>query len=418
MDTPPVTHDRSARQAPAHVAPHLVFEVEVGELTDRRMIDDPFGVWEPLAQLPPVFWSTRAPGLTQPGCWVARSAAAIREVMQDSEHFSNDRSRADFNVTLSGVSGLAPLFMDPPEANQYRALLAPLFSAKAVDALEPELRARSAELIDSFAERGACEFMGDYARLFPVTVFLRLMGMPLAERDQFVAWEHQLYQGDTAAERFAALAEVSDYMRALAAEKRRAPADDAVSKLVFAQVDGRLIAPDKLHGVLMLLYMAGLDTVAAGLGHTFRYLADHTDLQARLRAQPELTAAFVEESLRYHSWIPTGRLCVKATDFHDARILPGDWVQTNFFTGSNDAAEVASPRAFDLASEPNRHFGFGAGVHRCAGLHLARRELKVAVEMLTQRLGEFRIEPGAQLRYDGGYVCLGALPLVWDPVLG
>jgi cytochrome P450 len=304
--------------------------------------------------------------------------------------------------------------MDPPDHGKYRVLLAPVFSPKSIDSVERSLYDLSAELIDAFADKGECEFMTAYARTFPVIVFMRMMGMPMEDRELFVEWEHQIFQGETAQARMQASAEVAAYMRKLMEVKRRKPEDDILSKLVRAEVDGAPIRQEMVDGMVMLLFMAGLDTVAAGLGHTFRYLAEHPDLQARLRAHPELISDAVEESLRYHTWVPTGRLVVKETDFHGARMMPGDWVQTVLYRASNDPKEADNPHEFIVPREPNRHFAFGSGVHRCAGSHLARREMRIGVRMMLERTGQIRIKPGARLRYDGGFVCLGALPLEWE----
>jgi cytochrome P450 len=350
------------------------------------------------------------------GTWVATRADVIREIMQDSETFSNDRNRPDYGETNPDrVLPLLPLFMDPPEHGKYRALLAPVFSPKSIDSVEQSLTGLSKELIDAFADKGECDFMEAYARPFPVIVFMRMMGLPMEDRDQFVAWEHQIFQGESHQERRAATRAVAAYLRELIEAKRRKPGDDIVSSLVRAEVDGKPIAADKVEGVCMLLYMAGLDTVAAGLGHTIRYLAEKPALQARLRADPSLIPDVIEEALRWHTWIATSRLCVKDVDFHGVRMKPGDWVEVILYGASHDPAELEKPDEFVLPREPNRHFAFGAGVHRCAGSHLARRELRIGVRMLMDRLGEFRIKPGAQLRYDGGLVCLGALPLEWEP---
>ena len=399
---------------PAHVPAELVFNLDVGGARTEAFRKDPFKVWGKLRGLPPVFWSTHAEAIRPGGCWVATGAEPIRQVMQDWEHFSNERARDPNGGYSGGTGGLVPLYMDPPEHGKYRALLAPVFSPKNIDAVEQSLTGLSSELIDAFAGKGECEFMTAYARPFPVIVFMRFMGLPMEGREQFIAWEHTIFQGETLEARRAAAMAVAGYMRELSEEKRRNPGDDILSGLVRAEVDGAPIRPEMLAGMNMLLYMAGLDTVAAGLGHTLRYLAEHPKLQRRLRANPEMIPDAIEESLRYHSWIPTGRLCVKDIELNGAPIKAGDWVQTLLYAASNDPAEAPDPSQFRPDREPNRHFAFGAGVHRCAGSHLARREMRIAVRMLLDRLGEFRVKPGAELRYDGGLVCLNSLPLEWE----
>jgi cytochrome P450 len=398
---------------PKHVRSSLVFDVEVGGANAEAMAQSPYDVWNGLKDLPPVFWARSAGTIRPGGCWVATSADAIREIMQDPETFSNDRGRDAF-AAPDGIGGLIPLYMDPPDHGKYRALLAPVFSPKSIDSVERSLYDLSAELIDAFAGKGECDFMEAYARPFPVIVFMRMMGLPMEDRERFVEWEHQIFQGETSEVRGHAGATVAAYMRALLAEKRKRPTDDIMSALVNSKIDGKPIDPQMAEGMCMLLYMAGLDTVAAGLGHTFRFLAEHPEMQARLRANPALIPDAVEESLRYHTWVPTGRLCVRETEFHGAKMMPGDWVQTVLYRASNDPHETDHPQDFLVPREPNRHFAFGAGVHRCAGSHLARREMRIGVRMMLERTGEIRLKPGARLRYDGGFVCLGALPLEWQ----
>jgi cytochrome P450 len=399
---------------PPHVAPHLVYDVDVAGGRTEAFLKDPFKVWAQLKELPPLFWTKEVYGMRTGGCWIASGAEEIREILQDPEHFSNVRSLDPQNGN-NGVSGeLIPLNMDPPDHGKYRALLAPVFSPKNIDRVEDSLTGLSAELIDRFADKGACEFQSAYGRPFPVIVFMRMMGLPLEDRETFIKWEHTIFQGKTLEARRAAAESVAGYMRDLAAERRKAPQDDILSTLVHAEIDGAPIRQDMLEGMCMLLYMAGLDTVAAGLGHTMRFLADHPQLQARLRANPALIPDAIEESIRYHTWIPTGRLVVKDIDFHGASMKSGDWVQTVLYGASNDPNDVTDPETFQVEREPNRHFAFGAGVHRCAGSHLARREMRIGVRMLLERLGEFRVQPGADLSYDGGLVCLRALPLEWE----
>lgn len=399
---------------PTHVDEGLVFDVEVGGESEA-FFKDPFGIWGNLKTLPPVFWVVEGgPGVRPGGCWVATSADAVRTIMQDNDHFSNDRAKDEHNGTSGPpLENLFPLFMDPPDHQKYRSLLGPVFAPRSIDRSQKRLEDLSAELIDAFADKGECEFMEAYARPFPVTVFIEMMGLPVEETDQFVDWEYRIFQGENLEDRKNAAAEVAARMRDLLEVKRRQPADDIMSRLVVAEVDGKPLPPEILDGMCMLLFGAGLDTVAAGLGHTMRYLAEHPDLQARLRANPDLIPDAIEESLRYHTWVPTGRLVTKEVELCGARMMPGDWVQTILHGASNDEYETENPREFVVSREPNKHFAFGLGIHRCAGSHLARREMNIGIRMLLDRLGTFRIKPGAELRYDGGFICLGSLPLEW-----
>jgi cytochrome P450 len=399
-------------EIPVHVPRGLVDGDGAGAgFGSQRRLTEPFAIWAALKDKPPLFWSASNYAV-RAGAWVVTSADYCREVLQDPEHFSNELG----SLGAIWPRTLIPLFLDPPEHGKYRALLAKIFSPRAIDVMESSIVGLAEELIGNFADRGEADFMAEFGRVFPTIVFASMMGLPLDERPQFVAWEHAMFQGATPEAQGAAGMAVAEYLKALIQTKRRTPGEDIISLLAEAEVDGKPIENDKLEDMCFLLFLAGLDTVAAALGHSVRYLAEHPELQARLRADPALVPDAVEELLRYHTWISTGRLVIKETDFHGVTMKPGDWVNCVLHAASHDPGEQDRPEDFNVTREPNRHFAFGAGVHRCAGSHLARRELRVAIRLLLQRLPTFRIKPGAQLRYDGGLVALGALPLTWDPV--
>ena len=122
----------------------------------------------------------------------------------------------------------------------------------------------------------------------------------------------------------------------------------------------------------------------------------------------------IEELVRYHSWINTSRVLARDHVFHGVQMREGDHVMCATYLASHDAASIPEPDRIDFHRAPIPHLGFGAGVHRCAGSHLARRELRIAVTQMLERVPPFRLREGAELAYDGGQVCLGSLPLMWD----
>ena len=332
---------------PSHVPPELVHDDGVGQgLGAGRMVTEPFAVWDALRDRSPLFW-TSSSFRTRSGAWVVTSADYCREVLQDPEHFSNELGRA----ATGGVwpRTLIPLFLDPPEHGKYRALLAKIFSPRAIDMLESSIVSLAEELISNFAERGEVDFMAEFGRVFPTIVFASMMGLPLDERPQFVAWEYAMFQGKTPeAQRDAGLA-VAEYLKALIQAKRRSPGEDIVSLLAETEVDGKPIENDKLEDMCFLLFLAGLDTVAAGLGHSVRYLAEHPDLQTRLRADPDLVPDALEELLRYHSWIPTGRLVIKERPPSTALTMKRATGSTAYSPGaSHDLGERGSRRRVHL----------------------------------------------------------------------
>ena len=404
--------ETAAYEIPEHVPPELVYDFEPQYPSEE--LKEPYALLGRIReQAPDIFylpkdWRPSRAG----GTWVVQTAELMREVFQNGEVFS---SRAVVGGgTAAWPRKLVPLELDPPEHTKYRKLLATEFSPKMINGLEEPLRKLSAQLIDGFAGRGSVDFMDEYARVFPIIALMELVGFPLERREQFSKWERIMFQGETVEERRAAGINVAAMIAELAEEKRANPGDDLLSQLVKARIDGEPIAQDKLEDMGFLLFLAGLDTVTAGLGHVFRYLAEHPDEQKRLRDDPERIPDAIEELVRYHSWINTSRMLARDHEFHGVRMREGDHVMCATYFASHDPAIIPDPERIDLSRAPNPHLGFGAGVHRCAGSHLARRELRIAVTQMLERVPPFRLKEGAELSYDGGLVCLSSLPLVWD----
>ena len=404
--------ETAAYEIPEHVPPELVYDFEPKYPFEE--LREPYALLGRIReQAPDIFylpkdWRPSRAG----GTWVVQTAELMREVFQNGEVFS---SRAVVGGgTAAWPRKLVPLELDPPEHTKYRKLLASEFSPKMINGLEEPLRKLSAQLIDGFAGRGSVDFVDEYARVFPIIALMELVGFPLERREQFSKWERIMFQGESVEERRGAGIKVASMIAELAEEKRANPGDDLLSQLVKASIDGEPIAQDKLEDMGFLLFLAGLDTVTAGLGHVFRYLAEQPDEQQRLRDDPELIPDAIEELVRYHSWINTSRMLARDHEFHGVRMREGDHVMCATYFASHDPAIIPDPERIDLGRAPNPHLGFGAGVHRCAGSHLARRELRIAVTQMLERVPPFRLKEGAELSYDGGLVCLSSLPLVWD----
>lgn len=401
---------------PDHVPPELImaFDPDAEPGFER----DPYGKWMKLKDYPPIFYNP-APRLDVPpagnrGRWVVTSSEYVREVFQKADPFSNSLSGVGDGVT--GPRRYVPLAIDPPEHNKYRALIAPLFSPKNIDKLDAQVAQVTNEILDETLKTGSCDFMQDFARLFPGTIFMLLMGLPLDQKEQFFAWEEQFFHGETQDDKDAVRATIFNYLKSLIAEKRKNPGDDLVSLLISSKVDGESMPQEDIEDFCFLLYIAGLDTVNAGLGHIFKYLAEHPEIQKDLRENPDKIHGFVEEMLRVHAWVNTYRNLSRDYDFHGVQMKAGDDIMLNDFLASRDPAQYDKPDTVDITREPNPHFAFGGGTHRCAGSHLARRELRIAVREWVNRVPEFTITPNDEaLYYVGGtMLALRTLPLSWD----
>ncbi|ESX07749.1 cytochrome P450 [Mesorhizobium sp. LSJC265A00] len=323
-------------------------------------------------------------------------------MLQDAETFSSHRSI--FSSILGENWPTIPLELDPPAHGVFRSLLNPLLSPKRVLALEPAVRERSVELIERIVASGtSCDVMKDFAFPFAVSTFLRFLGLPDDRLDTFVGWGKDLLHGDDR-ERPVAARTIVAFIDELAAMRRDEPVDDFMTFIVQAQVEGRRLTDTQVRGIGVLVFVAGLDTVAAAIGFDLAYLARNLKDQQLLRSEPDRIPLATEELLRAYPPIQLIRVATKDIDFEGAPIRKGDYVSCATMIANRDPAEFECPNTIDLEREDNRHAAFGYGPHRCLGSHLARREIVIGLEEWLARIPAFRIKQGTAPITSGGHV--------------
>lgn len=391
-----------------HVDPALVRPFDYH--TAPHFLADPFGSFDRTRQ-DRVFFST-----AHGGYWVLTRADDIREAFQHPETFSS----REFNIP-SGVypRTLRPLALDPPEHGKYRQPLAPLFAPAAVGRREPAVREICRDLVSGFAADGACDVLARLARPFPTAVFVSMLGLPVAQAAEFEAWNHDLLHAyDDPAVRQDAAKKILAYLDELV-ERRMTEGpvsdDDILSVLLRASVDDRPLDHDELVDYAFMLFIAGLDTVTAMLGFSLQCLASRPDLRDRLVASPELVPSAVEELVRAHAIVNTARVVDHDVVFAGVSMKAGDRVLLATALASRDPSEFAAADQIVLDREANRHVAFGAGPHRCLGSHLARLEMRIAIEELHRQIRTYRLVPGASVTvHGGGALGIDRLPIEWD----
>lgn len=332
-------------------------------------------------------------------------------------------------MMLGNVRPLIPLNVDPPEHSKYRKLLDPLFAPRRMDEYESEIVERANRYIDNFIERGQCNFTDEFADLFPSSVFLALTGLPEDQLEMFLrlrdgilhpekiepgaAFEVDKRQAVVAA----AGKEVYQYFDALVEERSIRPTDDIVSRFLEAEVGGERMVREEILDILYLFLIAGLDTVSDSLTCFFAFLAQHPDHRRQITDNPNLIPAAVEELLRWESPVPTGSPRVATSDISlpDGTVVSaGTAVLVCYGAGNVDPKGVDDAFSVIFDRNPNGHMAFGAGVHRCLGSHLARRELRVTLREWHRRIPEYWISPGhEQLAYQPGLRHVKDLMLSW-----
>lgn len=401
-----------ASDVPPHVPRELVRYP--AELDTPNCLVDPFSVTEKArTELPPVFyWPKLRPGISA-GFWVVTRYEDIREVYQNSELYSN-QGAVNFPSLVGENFPMIPLSIDPPEHGKYRILLNPWFSPKAITGLESAIRSTINALIDSFQGRNGCDVAYEFGRIYPVRVFLGLMGFPLEMMEEFLAWEYAILHAEGDVERMRwGVAGAIGFLRGYIAKLRTEPAEGLASRIVHGQVEGRPLTDDEIIGTLFFLWVGGLDTVAASTALMFRRLALCPELQARLRADPGLIPDAVEEFLRVQPLVNSSRLAKQDHEIHGVKIRRGERVMCLNVTGNFDPQEFASPREVRFERSPNRHFTLAGGPHRCLGSHLARRELAIALAEFLRRVPPFALDgpPGPVFP---GLIATAHVPVIWQ----
>lgn len=402
---------------PAHVPPELVREWPLN--TDPEVRVCPFRAAAKMFDGPPIFFSSGTPATAGQPSWVVVPSKLQREVLQATDLFLSSGSvttPGDPGDPTGGQVRFIPLSLDGAYHSQFRTILNPLFSPARINDMEAGVRQTAVELIEKVRARGECEFMEAFGRPFPVTVFLRLMGLPPEEMPLFLKWGHWfLHHTSSNEDRYKAVTEISAYLSDCIAQRRIRPTNDLIGFAVQARIGDRPLTAEEILGFSVFFFIAGLDTVASAVGFTFKELAEHPELQKRLRDDPSVINDAVEEMVRAHGVVVTARVAVKDCEFHGVTIKQGDRLTLPTGTASRDPTEFPDPHRIDFDRENMRNISFAAGPHRCLGSHLARREIKIAMEEWIARAPNLRLKPGAPPTTHGSVVWgFESMPLIWD----
>jgi cytochrome P450 len=398
-------------KAPAHVPPAMIRDYEFYYVGGSGR--DTFRFLGDIHSDQDVFYNLRADPIICPnGSWFVSSFELMNEVLQNPQIFSS-RDMVQFSRLIGETWDLIPLELDPPEHGRIRLVAMPLFGPARMAKLSARIRQRADELIAKFRTDGECEFVGDFAVPFPVSIFLELLDLPKERLGEFVKWAAGISHSFDPADRREATRAARNYLRQVIAERRMSPGEDIISQIVTSKSSSEPLTEDEILGLTFLIFIGGIDTVTATLGCTFAYLARHPEAYDRLRNEPGLIPAAVEEFVRAFSVVVAKRKLTRDVDFHGAPMKAGDYVTCVMGLADTDPKEFGT--AVQIDRPANRHVGFGMGPHRCLGSHLARLELKVALEAFLEHIPTLSLAPGANLTTHGagGVYGYDSVPLVW-----
>jgi len=311
--------------------------------------------------------------------WLILGHAELTAAFKDEDAFP---AGEQYRRTIEPIQGRTFESMDGEEHHRIRQLATPAFRSRAIERWEATgLRALAHELVDGFADRERVDLVACYTRRLAFLVITRMLGIPAEREEAFVGWA----QGILSFDRRAARA-FTEYALPVVAARRREPRDDVISALAAAELDGRRFSDEEILSHLRLLFSAGATTTHDGLGSMLYALLTHPDALAAVRAEPARLGDAVEELLRWETPVASlPRVTVSGTTVAGVSIPP-EGLALFGITGANRDPEVFDePQRFLLGRDTKKKLSFGLGSHSCPGLHLARKEIRVATEVLLER---------------------------------
>jgi cytochrome P450 len=335
-------------------------------------------------------------------------------------------SEMDIQIALGTERPMIPQQIDPPAQTKYRKILDPRFSKRRMAEIEPDVRSAANELIDRVIDQGHCDFNPDFAIPLPCNAFLSLMGLPQEDLGLFLELKDGIIRPHAKMEvpdpeectkvRVATGKRIYAYFADVVAARHAEPRDDLMTYFTQAEIQGEKLSDNEILDICFLFLLAGLDTVTATLGCNFAYLAANPEQRRRLVADTAILDGAVEEMLRWETPVAAVPRVVKQdVTVNGFQIKAGEMVTLLLGASNTDDGEFGNADEVDFGRERNRHLAFGAGAHRCLGSHLARMEVRVALEEWHKRIPDYEIAPGEVPRYSSGIREVNHLPLVWKP---
>ena len=365
---------------------------------------DPYLIQDDLRQRCPIAHTERFGG-----GWLPTRYEDVAAIAYDTKRFSS-RSIIMGNFRpprdLAPVGGSPPISSDPPFHAHARKLLLPAFTKTAVSRQEPATRALCHALIDTFEGQDVVDAAAEYAQHIPMRVIASMLGFPPQDGPQFREFVENLLEGINLPpdDRIERVGKLFDYLLAQVHDHLENPREDLTSYLIEAEIFGQKLQADHIVGTMALLLIAGIDTTWSAIGASLWHLAKNPADRVRLVAEPGLLPTAMEEFLRAYAPVTMARLVKDDMHWHGVDMKADDWILLSFPAANRDPAQFDRAGEIVIDREVNRHAAFGLGIHRCVGSHLARMELRVALEVWLERIPEFSLEDPSAVTWSAGQI--------------
>ncbi|WP_099021182.1 cytochrome P450 [Mycolicibacterium palauense] len=369
-----------------------------------------------LRRTAPVWWNAQAPGrggFTDGGFWVVSRHADIKTVSRDPDTWSANAK----GVVISVFDGAEPEQMeatkallinhDPPEHSRLRRIVSKMFTPRGVAELEERLRVAAYAIVEAAAAKGSGDFVADVAARLPLMAIADLIGVPESDRDEVFRWANTVINledvntdgGPDGEGPMEANAQLLGYAYAMAEDRRRCPADDIVTRLVNADVDGEWMTEAEFGFFVILLAVAGNETTRNAITHGLNAFLDNPEQWERFKAERPTSAA--DEIVRWSTPVQAfQRTATRDTELGGVTVRGGQRVGLFYGSGNFDEDVFERPEVFDITRDPNPHLGFGGqGTHYCLGANLARMEIGLMFDAIADVLpGITKLDEPQRLR--------------------
>lgn len=352
--------------------------------------NDPASYWNELAQSRCPIARTEKWG----GSWMLVRYQDIYDVIQNPDVYSSRAVEVAGEIPEPGRGLMMPPITSPvPEHGAHRALIDPFLSPAAVRQMEPSIRETAARLIADLAAKGGGDASADFARPLALSVLTRIMDLPADIQDQFIDWATRILRvGPTdQALRRETLLEMMAFLDTMIAARRGKGGKDLISAMADAEIDGVPIDRKHMLGTLLEFVIAGADSTWSTIGASLLHLASHPRDRARLAAEPSLIKSAVEEFLRVFAPVTVARIATQDAEVHGRCIHANERVILPIAAANRDPEIFEDADTVKLDRTRNRHIAFGTGAHRCAGAHVARAELNIALEEWLKVIPDFEL---------------------------
>lgn len=344
-----------------------------------------------------------------PGYWSLTRHADVVECSRRAADFCSGKGTTIVDMPVPFLDFFGSMInMDDPRHARMRRIVSRAFTPKVLDRMKADVEAIAAEIVADIADRGECDFVTEVAALVPLRIIVDLMGIPRSE-ERFIFDRTNTILGFTDTEYVAdqdpmaitmalltAGQELATLVRELAEARIAEPADDLITALVTADVEGEMLSPEELASFFILLVAAGNETTRNAIAHGVHALSEHPDQRDLLVGDLDARLpGAVEEIVRWASPVMHFRRTVTRDGVRlgDQVFAEGDKVVLWYWSANRDEDVFDDPHRFDITRTPNDHVGFGApGPHFCLGAHLARREVTVALREVYRQLPDLTTE--------------------------